>query len=107
MLLLSATEDDIGIHGDPEEIWRPWVAGELRSLPIRSGNHQAEQATDELAQALIDFLAAPSSARAARLTSRRDTLRGLLRSGGGGGRRIRPSRRPRTQHGRRRSVQGG
>ncbi len=29
MLLLAATEDDIDIHGDPEEIWRPWVAGEL------------------------------------------------------------------------------
>ena len=28
-LLLTATKDDIDIHGDPEAIWRPWVAGEL------------------------------------------------------------------------------
>jgi len=36
-LLLAATEDDIDIHGDPEEIWRPWVAAELRSGVIHSG----------------------------------------------------------------------
>jgi haloacetate dehalogenase len=60
MLLLASTEDDIDIHGDPEEIWRSWVAGELRSLPIHSGHHQAEQAPDELAQALTEFFAAPT-----------------------------------------------
>jgi haloacetate dehalogenase len=56
MLLLAATKDDIGIHGDPEAIWRPWVAGELSAMPINSGHHQAEQAPDELAQALAAFL---------------------------------------------------
>jgi haloacetate dehalogenase len=55
-LLLTATEDDIDIHGDPEAIWRPWVAGELASRPIHSGHHQAEEAPDELAQALTAFL---------------------------------------------------
>ena len=60
MLLLSATEDDIDIHGDPEQIWRPWAAGELHSGAIHSGHHQAEQAPDELASALIDFLGAPT-----------------------------------------------
>jgi haloacetate dehalogenase len=60
MLLLAATEDDIDIHGDPETIWRSWVAGELRSAPIHSGHHQAEQAPKELAQALLQFLAAPT-----------------------------------------------
>jgi hypothetical protein len=50
MLLLAATHDDLDIHGDPEAIWRPWVAGKLRSAPIQSGHHQAEQAPDELAQ---------------------------------------------------------
>ncbi len=55
-LLLAATEDDIDIHGDPEAIWRPWVAGELSSTPIHSGHHQAEEAPDELAQALTAFL---------------------------------------------------
>lgn len=57
-LLLAATEDDIDIHGDPEAIWRAWVGGELRSAPIHSGHHQAEQAPDELAQTLIGFLGA-------------------------------------------------
>jgi haloacetate dehalogenase len=60
MLLLAATEDDIDIHGDPEAIWRPWVAGELRIAPIHSGHHQAEQAPDELVQVLLQFLAAPA-----------------------------------------------
>jgi haloacetate dehalogenase len=55
-LLLVATEDDIDIHGDPEVIWRPWVAGELSTTPIHSGHHQAEEAPDELAQALTTFL---------------------------------------------------
>ena len=36
--------------------WRPWTAGELRSLPIHSGHHQAEQAPDEPASALLRFL---------------------------------------------------
>ena len=60
MLLLAATEDDIDIHGDPEEIWRTWVAGELSSEAIHSGHHQAEQAPEELAQALAEFLSAPT-----------------------------------------------
>jgi haloacetate dehalogenase len=55
-LLLTATEDDIDIHGDPEAIWRPWVAGELSSRPVHSGHHQAEEAPAELAQALTAFL---------------------------------------------------
>jgi haloacetate dehalogenase len=56
-LLLTATEDDIDIHGDPEAIWRPWIAGELRRVPIDSGHHQAEQAPDEVASAVLEFLA--------------------------------------------------
>jgi haloacetate dehalogenase len=57
-LLLTATEDDIDIHGDPETIWRPWVAGPLGRALIHSGHHQAEQAPDEVAATLLDFLAA-------------------------------------------------
>jgi haloacetate dehalogenase len=56
-LLLTATEDDIDIHGDPEAIWRPWIAGELRRVPVNSGHHQAEQAPDEVASAVLEFLA--------------------------------------------------
>lgn len=55
-LLLTATEDDIDIHGDPEAIWRPWVAGDLRRVRIPSGHHQAEQAPREVADALLEFL---------------------------------------------------
>jgi haloacetate dehalogenase len=61
LLLLVSTDDDLDIHGDPEAIWRPWAAGELRSRPIHSGHHQAEQAPDELASALLDFLGHPAS----------------------------------------------
>jgi haloacetate dehalogenase len=61
MLLLVSAGDDLGIHGDPEAIWRPWTAGELRSRPIHSGHHQAEQAPDELASALLDFFGHPAS----------------------------------------------
>jgi haloacetate dehalogenase len=57
MLLLAATEDDIDIHGDPAGIWRPWVAGPLESRPIPSGHHQAEEAPEEVADALLAFLA--------------------------------------------------
>jgi haloacetate dehalogenase len=57
-LLLTATEDDIDIHGDPVAIWRPWIANELRSTPIQSGHHQAEEAPEEVALALLDFLPA-------------------------------------------------
>lgn len=56
MLLLASTEDDIDIHGDPAQIWQPWVACPVRSAPIHSGHHQAEQAPDALSDALIDFL---------------------------------------------------
>jgi haloacetate dehalogenase len=57
-LLLTATDDDIDIHGDPEAIWRPWTADELHRVQIPSGHHQAEQAPREVASALLDFLGA-------------------------------------------------
>ena len=60
VLLLESRDDDLDIHGDPDTIWRPWVAGELRTRPIHSGHHQAEQAPDELASALLDFLRHPA-----------------------------------------------
>ena len=61
MLLLASTGDDLDIHGSPEAIWRQWAAGELHSRPIHSGHHQAEQAPDELAAALREFLGRPDS----------------------------------------------
>jgi haloacetate dehalogenase len=56
VLLLVSTGDGLGIHADPEAIWRPWAAGELRSHLIHSGHHQAEPASDELASALLRLL---------------------------------------------------
>ncbi len=58
-LLLAATDDDIDIHGDPLAIWRPWVSGTLRGVDVHSGHHQAEQAPDEVARAIGEFLRAP------------------------------------------------
>jgi haloacetate dehalogenase len=65
MLLLVSADDDLDIQGDPEAIWRPWTAAGLRSRPIHSGHHQAEQAPDEVAAALRDFLR-PDEARPSR-----------------------------------------
>ncbi len=56
VLFLAATKDDIDIHGDPAAIWRSWVAADLFSAPIHSGHHQAEEAPDELVEALLPFL---------------------------------------------------
>jgi haloacetate dehalogenase len=58
MLLLQSAQDDLDIHGDPVEIWRPWVAGALSAAVIDSGHHQAEEAPSEVAKALADFLVA-------------------------------------------------
>jgi haloacetate dehalogenase len=55
-MLLAAADDDIDIHGDPVEIWRPWVAAELEYRSIPSGHHQAEEAPVEVAEALRAFL---------------------------------------------------
>lgn len=55
-LLLEAAEDDLAIHGDPAAIWAPWVAGGLEHRVVPSGHHQAEQAPDEVARAILAFL---------------------------------------------------
>jgi haloacetate dehalogenase len=65
LLLLVSADDDLDIQGDPEAIWRPWTAAGLRSRRIHSGHHQAEQAPDEVAAALRDFLR-PDEARPSR-----------------------------------------
>lgn len=56
-LLLQARDDDIDIHGDPVQIWRPWLERPLRHRVIDSGHHQAEQAPEQVARAVLDFLA--------------------------------------------------
>jgi haloacetate dehalogenase len=56
-LFLQSEHDDIDIHGDPVAIWRRWVSGPLSAAVIDSGHHQAEDAPEELAAALAEFLA--------------------------------------------------
>ena len=56
-LLLESAHDDIDIHGDPTAIWEPWLRQPLHHRVIDSGHHQAEEAPDEVADALLQFLA--------------------------------------------------
>jgi haloacetate dehalogenase len=55
-LLLESAHDDLDIHGNPADIWAPWLTRPLRHHTIDSGHHQAEQAPDAVADALLDFL---------------------------------------------------
>ncbi|MEU4689455.1 alpha/beta hydrolase [Actinoplanes sp. NPDC023714] len=56
MMLLQSAHDDIDIHGDPVEIWRPWAARGVEHRLINSGHHQAEEAPEEVSAALRWFL---------------------------------------------------
>ena len=57
MLLLWSVHDDLEqLYGDPVEVWRPW-ADDLRGGRIDSGHHMAEEAPEQLAEALRGFLA--------------------------------------------------
>jgi haloacetate dehalogenase len=56
----TSAHDDLDIHGNPAGIWAPWLTRPLRHRTIGSGHHQAEQAPDAVADALLDFLAAGS-----------------------------------------------
>jgi len=60
-LLLEAGQDDLDIHGDPAAIWQPWLCQPLRHQVIDAGHHQAEEAPDQVAEALLHFLATPNS----------------------------------------------
>ena len=55
-LMLWSTRDDMELlYGDPLAIWRSW-ADDLRGGSIDSGHHMAEEAPDELATRLLQFL---------------------------------------------------
>ena len=56
MLLLVSTMDDIDIHGDPAEIWQPWVAANCVASRFTPGITKPNRAPDELAQVLLEFL---------------------------------------------------
>ena len=55
-LLLESSGDDLDIHGDPRTIWMPWLAQPLHHRVVESGHHQAEEAPEEVAGALLAFL---------------------------------------------------
>jgi len=55
-LLLESEHDDLDIHGNATEIWAPWLDRPLQHRVVDSGHHQAEQAPDVVARAILDFL---------------------------------------------------
>jgi haloacetate dehalogenase len=56
-LVAWSTGDDMEeLYGDVLAAWRPWMATDVRGVTIRSGHHMAEQAPDEVAAALTNFL---------------------------------------------------
>lgn len=60
-LVLWSSEDDMQqLYGDVLEVWRPWTTAALRGSRVRSGHHMAEDAPDQVAQLLVEFLAQPS-----------------------------------------------
>ncbi len=60
MLLGWSIHDDLEqLYGDPLDVWRPW-ATDLRGVRIDSGHHMAEEAPEQLARELREFLASAS-----------------------------------------------
>ena len=55
-MLLESAHDDLDIHGDPAAIWAPWLEQPLTHRVVDSGHHQAEEAPEEVAAALLEFL---------------------------------------------------
>jgi len=59
VLVLWSIRDDLEeMHGDPVAIWRAW-ARDVRGGRIDSGHHMAEEAPEQLAEALLGFLQRP------------------------------------------------
>jgi haloacetate dehalogenase len=59
-LVLWSVHDDLEeLYGDPAAIWAGWTADLRVGGRIDSGHHMAEEAPDQLAAALVDFLRPP------------------------------------------------
>lgn len=52
----SRYDDMARLYGDPAEVWKPWCRLPVRSTVIESGHHMAEQAPEQLAEALLAHL---------------------------------------------------
>ena len=61
LFAFSAHDDLEALYGDPLAIWRGWVDGPLAGARIDSGHHMAEEAPEQLATVLAEFLCASSS----------------------------------------------
>ena len=61
-LSLESVHDDLDIHGDPAEIWRPWLSSPISHVHIDSGHHQAEQAPEAVAETIAEFIRSTCSA---------------------------------------------
>lgn len=58
LLVLWSTRDDMEqLYGDPLEVWHAWST-DMRGHGIESGHHMAEEAPDDLADALLRHFAA-------------------------------------------------
>ena len=63
VLAAWSRDDDMGLlYGDPARIWTPWCTEPVRSAVIDSGHHMAEEAPEQLAAVLAEFLDASSPA---------------------------------------------
>jgi haloacetate dehalogenase len=56
LFAFSAHDDMEALYGDPLAIWREW-ADDIRGARIDSGHHMAEEAPEQLAAVLLEFLA--------------------------------------------------
>jgi haloacetate dehalogenase len=56
LVLWSGRDDLEELHGDPRRIWADWTTDLRGGGPIDSGHHVAEDAPEELVEALIPFL---------------------------------------------------
>ena len=54
----SAHDDMEELYGDPVAVWRSWIDAPLSGVRIDSGHHMAEEAPEELAAELAEFLGA-------------------------------------------------
>lgn len=55
-MVIWSDQDDMGeLYGDPRSVWAPWVDSTFVTASIHSGHHVAEEAPQDLANALTTF----------------------------------------------------
>jgi haloacetate dehalogenase len=57
LVVWSSRDDMEDLYGDPVSVWRDWLADIRDGVAIDSGHHMAEEAPNELAEAIRLFLA--------------------------------------------------